>query len=66
MSFFQVFQNAGDKFTGLADFTVLEGTKNSVRLITDNGEEIIALAQESDRAEALLDIKNYEGFNLVP
>jgi len=66
ISLFQVFQNAGGKFTGLADFSVLEGTKNSVSLTTDNGQPIIALAQESDRSDGVLDIKNYEGFNLAP
>ena len=65
VSFFQVFQNSGGKFTGLADFSVLEGTKNSVVITTNNGESVIALAQESDRAARELDIKNYEGFSLV-
>jgi len=63
--FFQVFQNPGGRFTGLADFSVLFNTKNSVLITTNNGEEIVALAQESDRtATPSLDIKNYEGFNL--
>jgi len=65
VSFFQVFQNSSGKFTGLADFSVLEGTKNSVVITTNNGESVIALAQESDRAAKELDIKNYEGFSLV-
>jgi hypothetical protein len=65
-AFFQVFQNPQSRFTGLSDFSVLEGTKNSVVLTTSNGEPLIALAQESDRADKALDIKNYEGFNLVP
>ncbi len=65
ISFFQVFQNIGGKFTGLSDFSVLKGTKNSAVIATSNGQKLVALAQESDRDDKLLDIKNYEGFNLT-
>lgn len=65
VSFFQVFANRNSQFTGLADFSVLEGTKNSVVITTDNGEPVVALAQESDRVNKQLDIKNYEGFTLT-
>lgn len=61
--FFQVFQNLNNRFTGLSDFSVLDGTKNSVVISSNNDQNIIALAQESDRRDKELDIKNYEGFN---
>ena len=66
VSFFFVYQNAGGKFTGLPNFGVLQGTKNAATYKSSNGEELVALAQESDRANETLDIKNYEGVNLVP
>ncbi len=64
VSFFTVYLNPGGKFTGLADFSVLNGTKNSVSITAD--QPIVALAQESDRnaADGVLDVKNYEGFAL--
>ena len=63
VSFFFVYQNQGGKFTGLANFGALEDTKNAATFKSSNGEPLIALAQESDRDDTFLDIKNYEGFN---
>jgi hypothetical protein len=61
VSFFTAYANPGGKFTGdLPTFN----SKNSAIITTSNGEAIVALAQESDRDDKLLDIKNYEGFNL--
>lgn len=66
VSFFQVFQNSGGQFqilSGMSAFSELQGTKNSVVITSSNGQPIVALAQESDRAQQRMDIKNYEGFN---
>lgn len=67
VSFFQVFSNPGGQFTGLPDFNVLKNTKNSVSITSDDPNnanmKIVALAQESDRDDLLVDIKNYEAFN---
>ena len=57
-SFYKAFEKAG--LTGVRPG---EGSKNSVVYTTDNGEPIVALAQESDPTAKALDIKNYEGFN---
>jgi len=66
ISFFKVYTNPGGRFTGLADFGVLYGTKNSVTITSDGVQPIVALAQESDQyaADGVLDVKNYEGFGL--
>lgn len=67
VSFFQVFQNIGNKFTPVSGFTNFNdffNTKNAVIVKSTNGQNIVAVAQESDRRDAKLDIKNYEGFNL--
>jgi hypothetical protein len=63
VSFFQVCNDPdpGGKFSGSLPAC---GTKNSAIITSSNGQPIVALAQESDRADKLLDIKNYEGFNL--
>jgi len=67
VSFFKVFTNPDNKFTGLADFGALEGTKNSVFITSDGVQPIVALAQESDQysIDGVLDVKNYEGF-IIP
>jgi len=64
VSFYKVYTNPGGKFTGLPDFSVLEGTKNSVTFTSDGVQHIVVLAQESDQfaGDGLIDIKNYEGF----
>ena len=66
VSFFKVYQNPGSKFTGLSNFSVLFGTKNSAVFTSDGVQPIVALAQESDQdaSNGLLDVKNYEGFDL--
>lgn len=66
VSFFKVYTNPDSKFTGLADFSVLLGTKNSVTITSDGVQPIVALAQESDQynLDGILDVKNYEGFGL--
>ncbi len=64
VNFFKVYSNPGGKFTGLADFSVLLGTKNSVTF--SGTEPIVAIAQESDQksSDGIIDVKNYEGFSL--
>ena len=65
-SFFQVFNNPSNKYTavsGFTDFGDLFGTNNAVSVESTTGENIVAIAQESDRKNGALDIKNYEGFN---
>lgn len=66
VNFFKVYSNPGGRFTGLADFSVLLGTKNSVTFTSNGVEPIVAIAQESDQnaADGVLDVKNYEGFAL--
>jgi hypothetical protein len=66
VSFFTVYKNLNNKFTGLANFSALYGTKNSVVIESDGIQPIVALAQESDQYpwDGLLDVKNYEGFGL--
>ena len=66
VSFFKVYQNTGGIFTGLGDFSVLNGTKNSVVITSDGVQPIVAIAQESDQdaSNGLLDVKNYESFAL--
>jgi hypothetical protein len=61
VSFFMVYANLGGKFSG--DLPAKD-SKNSAIITTSNGQPIVALAQESDRDDKELDIKNYEGFNL--
>jgi hypothetical protein len=61
VSFFQVYSNPGSKFSGSLP---AKDSKNSAIITTSNGEPIVALAQESDRDDKELDIKNYEGFNM--
>jgi hypothetical protein len=57
-SFYQAYNKAG--LTGTRpDYN----SKNSAIFTTNNGEPIVALAQESDPRDKALDIKNYEGFN---
>ena len=67
VSFFKVYTNPNNKFTGLANFAALNGTKNSVTITSDGIQPIVALAQESDQdaSNGLLDVKNYEGFALA-
>jgi hypothetical protein len=66
VSFYKVYLNTGNQFTGLPDFSVLNGTKNSVIFTSDGTQPIVALAQESDQdsSDGLLDVKNYEGFSI--
>lgn len=66
VSFFKVYTNPSSKFTGLSNFSVLFGTKNSVVITSDGVQPIVGLAQESDQdpSNGLLDVKNYEGFPL--
>lgn len=66
VSFYTVYKNLNNKFTGLANFSALYGTKNSVVIESDGIQPIVALAQESDQYpwDGLLDVKNYEGFGL--
>jgi hypothetical protein len=67
VSFFKVYTNPDGKFTGLANFGELEGTKNSVSITSDGVQPLVALAQESDQnsGDGILDVKNYEGF-IIP
>jgi len=66
VSFYTVYKNLNNKFTGLTNFSALYGTKNSVVIESDGIQPIVALAQESDQypTDGLLDVKNYEGFGL--
>lgn len=66
VNFFKVYTNPSGKFTGLADFSVLEGTKNSVTFESDGVQPIVAIAQESDQdsSNGVLDVKNFEAFAL--
>ncbi len=61
--FFQIF-NSPSHLTATSGGFPSAGTKHSVT-ISSSGEPIVALAQESDRANdgSPLDIYNYEGFN---
>jgi len=66
VSFYTVYNNLNNRFTGLSNFSALYGTKNSVVIESDGIQPIVALAQESDQypSDGLLDVKNYEGFGL--
>jgi len=63
---YTVNKNLSGRFTGLADFSVLMGTLNSVSIRSDGVQKIVGVAQESDLkpSDGLLDVKNYESFAL--
>lgn len=44
----------------------LDGTVNGVVITSNNGQPVVAIANESSLTGALQDTKNYEGFNVAP